>query len=41
METTAHKHPNYILIWVYLAAIALVSGITYARMPETKGQPLR
>jgi MFS transporter, MHS family, alpha-ketoglutarate permease len=29
------------LIWVYLAAIALVSGITYARMPETKGQPLR
>lgn len=29
------------LIWLYIAAIALVSGITYIRMPETRGQPLR
>lgn len=21
METTAHKHPNYVLIWVYLAVL--------------------
>ena len=29
------------LVWVYLAAISAVSLVTYARMPETKGQPLR
>lgn len=29
------------LVWVYLAAITLVSLLTYVRMPETKGQPLR
>lgn len=29
------------LVWLYLAAISLVSLVTYVRMPETRGQPLR
>ena len=30
METTAHKHPNYVLIWVYLAVLtALEVGIAF------------
>lgn len=27
--------------WIYLAAICLVAAYAYARLPETKGQPLR
>ncbi|TPE49268.1 MFS transporter [Amaricoccus solimangrovi] len=37
MHGWGHGH----LVWVYLAAISAVSLVTYARMPETKGQPLR
>ena len=30
METTAHKHPNYILIWVYLAVLTAVEvGVAF------------
>ncbi|MGE7992211.1 MFS transporter [Pseudomonas sp. NPDC089554] len=29
------------LFWLYLVAVCLVSCITYMRMPEMKGQPLR
>jgi MHS family alpha-ketoglutarate permease-like MFS transporter len=28
------------LVWVYLAALSVISGIVYALMPETKGKPL-
>lgn len=27
--------------WIYLAVICLIAAITYSRLPETKGQPLR
>ncbi len=27
--------------WLYLAAVCVVAAIVYARLPETKGQPLR
>jgi cytochrome c oxidase subunit 4 len=30
METTAHKHPNYVLIWVYLAVLTAVEvGVAF------------
>ena len=29
------------LFWVYIVVLALISCITYVRMPEMKGQPLR
>jgi hypothetical protein len=28
------------LVWSYVAAICMVGGIVYIRMPETKGKPL-
>lgn len=28
------------LVWIYLAAICVIGGIVYARMPEMKGKPL-
>jgi MHS family alpha-ketoglutarate permease-like MFS transporter len=28
------------LVWIYLAAISLISGVVFATMRETKGQPL-
>lgn len=28
------------LVWIYLAAIAVIGGIVYTLMPETKGKPL-
>lgn len=28
------------LVWIYVAAICVVGGIVYIRMPETKGKPL-
>jgi MHS family alpha-ketoglutarate permease-like MFS transporter len=28
------------LVWIYLAAISLISGLVFARMKETKGHPL-
>jgi cytochrome c oxidase subunit 4 len=37
METTAHKHPNYVLIWVYLAVLTVVEvGVAFiSHLPKT------
>jgi cytochrome c oxidase subunit 4 len=30
METAAHKHPNYVLIWVYLAVLTAIEvGVAF------------
>jgi cytochrome c oxidase subunit 4 len=37
METATHKHPNYVLIWVYLAVLTVVEvGVAFiSHLPKT------